>query len=483
MSARGGAPGHVRLAARRLVTSWTARRDRPRCGWGDAGGIRSRRYGGSLGGAFADLGLNRHRPFFAHRVYRIPRAGPDALQLADWMCGVRDPDRLWLFLLHAEPDAREGVDPALFDDPEIQWHGQSHGLPGHVAYACAAERGRTLYALCCVSDLVQRISRRREWKTRVDNSFGGWPYLLLNAMLDFAAERGARKILLPGADLVLRHADPERDPGRELFERVYDRAPRRLYAPRRDGAWWSVDVPTAHDRLVPGVTETTAATWPRVVCVSHDTEAGLGHRTEDPAFAAAADRSADAALDRMLAIEARLGVRTTYQVVGARLGAVAGRIAAAGHAVGFHSWDHVAGRPQLARCRRADGRIRGYRPPRSRLTRELTGPGLARRSFEWLASSGTSLGHDLPRMSSGVVRIPIARDDYALHAGTADYSGWRDDVVAEAGGSPFYALGLHDCYADRWLDGYEDLLEALLRDAEPWTMGEVSDRLGLCAAE
>ncbi len=475
------APSSARLWLRRRVSSWSGRRPKVRATWPGSGDVRSVRYSEALRTAFVALGTNQSRPFFPHRVLRIPRAGPDALQLADWMCGVRNPDRLWLFLLHAEPGAAEGIDPSLFDDPTIQWHRQSHGLAAHVAYACAVEVDRDLHVLCYVSDLVQRIARRREWKTRVENTFGGWAYLLLNAIVDFAAERGDRCVLSPSADLVLRHADPERDIGRTLFDRVYDRMPRRAYDPSVTGPWWVIDIDAARDRLVPGIPAIDTRPVPRVVCVSHDTEGGLGHRA-DADFARAAEADAERALERMLHIEARLGVRTTYQVVGTRLGRVRDLLAGGGHALGFHSWDHRPRGRQLARCRAADGRIRGYRPPASRPTSEHGSESLARASFEWLATSRHALGFREPRLVSGVVRIPIARDDYGLHTGELDYAGWRAAVLAEATAGGFYALGLHDCYASHWLERYDALLGALGRDAELWTMDEVSSRLALDAA-
>ena len=41
-----------------------------------------------------------------------------------------------------------------------------------------------------VSDVVQRIARRREHKTQIEKRFEGWPHMLLNAVLDFAREQG-----------------------------------------------------------------------------------------------------------------------------------------------------------------------------------------------------------------------------------------------------------------------------------------------------
>src|SRR5262249_59930516 len=69
---------------------------------------------------------------------------------------------------------------------------------------------------------------------------------------------------------------------------------------------------------------------------------------------------------------------------------------------------------QLACCRTLDYRIKGYRPPRSRI-----GPGLCDRNlvfynFEWLASGSHSIGTDSPRMEDGVVKLTMRFDAFAL---------------------------------------------------------------------
>jgi hypothetical protein len=61
-----------------------------------------------------------------------------------------------------------------------------------------------------LSDLVQRIARRRELKTRIEKRFNGWHHMLLNSILNFAAERNLERIYSPTADLVVKLADPNR---------------------------------------------------------------------------------------------------------------------------------------------------------------------------------------------------------------------------------------------------------------------------------
>ena len=48
--------------------------------------------------------------------------------------------------------------------------------------------GDGLIGMAYVSDLYQRVARRRGWKTRVETVFRGWRYLLLNALLDYAED-------------------------------------------------------------------------------------------------------------------------------------------------------------------------------------------------------------------------------------------------------------------------------------------------------
>ena len=138
----------------------------------------------------------------------------------------------------------------LFFDPELIWHQQHFGRPGQIATANLVVRQDRLYSMVHISDLVQRISRRREHKTRIENRFQGWDQMLVNGVLAFAAERRLTTVLTPTADLAIRHTDPARSPARELFARVYDRHVQQRFEARRDGEWWALDVHANRGRVV-----------------------------------------------------------------------------------------------------------------------------------------------------------------------------------------------------------------------------------------
>jgi len=413
--------------------------------------------------AFRASGFNQERPFFPQRLYFAPKAGPDALRLATWMCGIRDPDALWEMLLYASEPARAEFPAELFVDDDLVWHRQHLGRPGHVAYACVAIKGRALFGLNYVSDVVQRIARAREFKTRIENRFRAWPPLLLNGLLNVALERGITRVFSPTADLVLRHTDPARTVGHELFERVYDRAVEHHYRARRKGPWWMIDVAENRDRVIrPDVGHEPIAAE-KTICVLHDIERGLGHTDVDPEFAVAANRHAPDALREMLHIERTLDVRATYNVVGCFLEEVRGPIERDGHCLAFHSFDHQLDTRQLARCRATDYRLEGYHPPRNRLTRELNERNLCRHNFQWLAATPDAIGTTAPRAEHRVVKVPVVFDDWGLYQGHTSYEEWERRALETVARSDFVAFGLHDCYAPHWLPFYREFLQRLQR--------------------
>jgi peptidoglycan/xylan/chitin deacetylase (PgdA/CDA1 family) len=420
--------------------------------------------------------------FFPHRVHSLPKCGPDGLWLVRELCGVIEPDALHQVVLHAYGPVLDEFPAGLFFDEEILRHGQHFNLPGQVATAALARDGSTLYSMAHHSDLVQRISRRRALKTRVEKRFRGWHRLLLHAIVADAARRGIRRVCVPSARHAMRHTDLLRTVRPELFERVYDRAVGHLFAAVPRGDWWEIDVARNRSAVVSSERRTGEIRHGRTVCIVHDTERGFGHRDVDAAFAERADRESPAALSAMLEIERRLDVRTTYSVVGCFLEEVRGAIADGGHALAFHSFDHGPGE-QLRRCRAVDYRLKGYRPPRSALTPELTETELCLRNFEWLASGVPSLGFDTPRVQGKLVRIPIRFDDFDLHRGTMDWRRWRERAHATVRAHDFVAFGLHDCYAEHWLPHYEALLRELQALAELRTLDDVAADLHLAAAE
>lgn len=375
------------------------------------------------------------------------------------------PGELWELVLSARPPVLDEFPADLFADDDLVWHRQQLGLEGHLATATIFERDRVLYVTNLVSDVVQRIGRRREHKTRIENRFQGWARLLVSACLDLALDRDADRVLVATSDWALAHTDPNRTVQRALFDRVYDRSVMAPFVARRTGHWWDLGVgDNAATVLRPRVQEIPLPGGPSIhVC--HDIERGWGHLDDDPEFAGRAAADAPAHLDRMLGLEAAAGVRATYSVVGFVLPEVADPIRAGGHCLAFHSFDHAVADEagvddQLGRCREIDYRLKGYRPAQSVLTAELTDANLAWHNFEWLASSRHSLGSSRPVLHDGVVRIPILFDDFPLHGGVA-YDRWLSESLRVLAHADTRVFSLHDCYGDAWLGHYASLLRSL----------------------
>jgi hypothetical protein len=427
---------------------------------------------------------HRGRHFFPHRVRYLPKCGPDGFRLANWMCGIDDPAAMWEVVVHAHPAVLDEFPPDLFFDDDVVWHRQQFGLPGHVASASMVFDGTTLSSITHVSDLVQRISRRREHKTRVEKVFKGWSHMLLNAAVAFGRERGAERVRVPTAALAGRHTDPARDLDLTMFERIYDRTVESTFPARRVGEWWEVRPAEAAPRVVVPARRVEHRARPTAICICHDVERGLGHRDSDPELARRADETGSVHLAAALEIEARLGVRSTCSVVGTLLPEVRAQVAATGRCFAFHSFDH---RPelgnQLLRCRELDYRLKGYQPPQGELAEELSDRNLLFHNFEWLASAEDSLGIATPELRNGLVRVPIEFDDWRMYFYGHPYEVWEELVLRKvAGAERFKAFALHDCYAPYWLGRYEGLLERLAELGELRTLDEVAAEVTLAAA-
>jgi hypothetical protein len=81
-----------------------------------------------------------------------------------------------------------------------------------------------MFGMVYISDLVQRISRQRQHKTRIENMFKGWSRLLINTLLVFAIEHGVQSFFSPTAALAGAGRGP---PGRLVaYRRPTEPAPR-----------------------------------------------------------------------------------------------------------------------------------------------------------------------------------------------------------------------------------------------------------------
>jgi peptidoglycan/xylan/chitin deacetylase (PgdA/CDA1 family) len=428
--------------------------------------------------AFCSAGF-KERHWFPHRVYVLPKGGPDGLKLAERMAGVRDPRLIREFVLYALPPVPDEFPHSLFFDDELQWHQQQFGLSAQVACANVIRGDGYLRCYTMISDLVQRISRAPLYRTRIDNRFKGWNRLLLNAILSYAAEHQMTAVYLPTSKLVLQNTDPRRNPQPALYERIYDRTALRLGA-TLEGDWWRLDVKKTVSRIVPLGRGFESDQWGKTVCITHDVERGIGHRDTHPEFALQAEKNSPDALRNMLRIEERLGVRATYHVVGALYGEIQEPIRSGRHAIAFHSYDHripgdVDGTiEQLELCRQVDYRLKGYRTPQSEITPGLTDANLAHFNFEWLASSRSSLKAEVPWMSDGIVKIPVHLDDYPMFQGRVSFAEWEREFWELVDSRDFVVIGLHDCYADCWLPYYEDFLHRALQRSSLMTLDEVA---------
>lgn len=431
--------------------------------------------------AWVAKGLPR-RSYFAHEVVWLTKQYPDTfLQLERRGIGEDAAVQGTAYQLNLYARDVEAFPDVLFSDPTVNWHRQQLGRKGLVAAAGLYEQDGRLFVILMQSDLCQQVSRhpalRQRCKTRLDNRFGDWPTLLFNAVLDFARARGLGAVFTPTAAQILTGITRSVDPA--LFRRIYDGPPRRYSCrlTRVGGAeYWAVTPSDVGDRLVP--LEATAAsvdpTPPSrpTICLFHDTEADVDTAVPRP--------QCHANLVRMLALEAERGVRATYNILGTLFAETQDMVAAHGHALGFHTYDHAPdGVDQLPRVRRLDLQVRGYRPARSLLTPEVTDYRLSYFNFEWLLCSAKTLGFDRPRIEGGIVKIPVHLDDYGLHTGELTYPVWMERLRRLLATRRFVAIGLHDCYGHHWLDRFGEFLVELGGAGTFKTCDDIADEMFL----
>lgn len=447
--------------------------------------IRFRKFTAARKEEFFAKGYKK-RYFFPHRVLFLPKCGPDAVKIASRMNVFCELNHIYEVILYAESPVIDEFPWELFFDDDLVWHQQQLGIPGQIATANLLIAGDSLYTMVHISDLVQRISRNRDHKTRIENRFKGWHHLLLNAILNFAIERNLNPVYSCTSEIALKHTDPKRDVQRELFERVYDRNLNELFQATRQDIWWRIDVPANRDRTIAPDIQEEKPVKQKTICLCHDIEEGFGHTEVDPSFAEFSHRKSPANLDQMLETENKLNIRATYNVLGIIFERVRQKIESAGHCLAFHSYDHGFDEKeplQLERCRSIDYRIKGYRPPQSRITEGLSDYHLAFHNFEWLASSVRSLGIRQPQMTNRLVKLPVQFDDFAMYKEGMSYEDWESGAMETISGSDVSIFSLHDCYAHFWLPYYEVFLERILKLGKLVTLNKLAATITLTSSE
>ena len=302
-------------------------------------------------------------------------------------------------------------------------------LKGLIAAAGLWLRGNTATITTFQSDLCQQLYRhsrlRNTCKTQVETHFKYWYAILFNAVLDYCAVTGVSVLYSPTGEQIVRNTIKPIRP--DLFLRIYNYPERHYGATESRAATPNIgryrSAQTLHASYGCGRRRRLQGPITRrrpQICIFHDIEENVD---TDVSAAVCVDN-----LGRMLAIEKDTGVDATYNVLGSLLGRTRSAICASNprHSIAFHSFNHrIDELTQLQRCCEVDLRVRGYRPPRSRITPELNDYNLTLFNFEWLASSASSLGFNEFKLENDFIKIPIDLDDYPLFTGEVAYEDWE----------------------------------------------------------
>lgn len=191
------------------------------------------------------------------------------------------------------------------------------------------------------------------------------------------------------------------------------------------------------------------------------------------------ERFAEAGLERLLEMTARLGIRMTFNVVAELCVSHPRRIERlieAGHEIACHGWRHERPREMPAdemdrMLLRALGcfeklglRPAGFRSPESAWSVPLL-RSLARHGFAWNAERDFS---DRPyRIGRGLVRVPVRTDDWDLadgRAGVIDVmTKWYSAIERTIHNRGIIGLGVHEWIVGRNVELF-DALGAFLLD-------------------
>ncbi len=417
----------------------------------------------------------KKRHFFPHKIFYLPKPGPDGYKIASKIFGKVNPADMIEVVIYAVNPVLDEFPEGLFFDDDLVWHQQQYGMKGHIALASNWICDGNLFSLIHFSDIYQRISRRREYKTRIENRFKGWPVMLLNSILNFALEKQLENVFTPTSELALEHTDKKKNIKKDLFERIYDLSVNRYYKAEKTGGWWKININDNREKIVIPEKKQEALKKEKTICLAHDFERGFGHIGVDSELVEAANKNYKLYLTEMLYIEKDFNLPVTYNIVGCMLNEVMEQISSDGHCIAFHSFDHNLNNPQLYKCKEVDYRIKGYRTPQSKITSELTIDNLLFNNFEWLASSVYSLKITQPKLEKGIVNIPIMFDDYSMYKDKVSYQDWENKAIQVIKENDFVAFCLHDCYAQYWLPHYKNFLNKIRSMGKFKTLNQVSE--------
>ena len=152
-----------------------------------------------------------------------------------------------------------------------------------------------------------------------------------------------------------------------------------------------------------------------------------------------------------LKVEKKYDVPATYNVVGKLFREqpdLIEWILEGGQEVAFHSCNHQSDwqpeyySDEIEFCRKVSSLPFGYRSPRSQWN-QTSLKTLWEKGFLWDAEGDT---HKEPYfIYKGLVRLPIATDDWSLHTGALTVDEWLQQFSELLKSRPYFAFGSHDC--------------------------------------
>jgi len=375
----------------------------------------------------------------------------------------------------------EGLPDNLFFDKKIIWHQQHFGKKGLIASAgLYLPNQEDIFIEVMQSDLLQQLFRtqkfRKLYRTKLEDKYKYWYKILFNAVLDFAIGNGFLKVYCPTSEQLSNNTKMKVD--NSFFTKVYDYSKRNFNSSKKKikkAEYWKIDLKKNLDKIVrlkPLLREIKKSK--KIVCIYHDIE-------EDVDTQISKEKCKEY-LQKMLEIEKKQGISVTYNLLGSLFNEKEKIIQSYGnHSISFHSYDHnLKDLNQLKKVREVNLQVRGYRPPQSKLTRELNDYNLSYHNFEWLMSSASSLNTTEPKLENGIVKIPLFIDDFPLHKMEISYERWENNLLETIKNNDFVAFGTHDCYGYHWIGKYNELINKLkARGCEFRTCDEISNYIFL----
>jgi len=201
--------------------------------------------------------------------------------------------------------------------------------------------------------------------------------------------------------------------------------------------------------------------YERILCLYHDVEQDIDNDVDV--------ETCRRMVEAWLKMEARYGIAATYNVTGRiyqEQGDLVEKILQAGHEIAFHSYSHPSNwspkyyKEEVLRCRALSPDVRGYRSPRSQWNRQ-TLQTMWSNGFLWSAEADVQ--PEPYFIYKGLVRIPIAGDDWALAEGELSEEQWVDRFDEILRERRFVAFGSHDYAASLKPEERLAAWEAILR--------------------